>query len=152
MDVTRRDLAVFGALALGATGLLASSGVHAEGGDAAAVKDAVEGLRKALLAADKGRLEQLSAAQLSYGHSDGRVQAKAEFIDGVMTRKAVVKSIDFPELSVAVAGDAAIVRNLYVSESETDGKPNSVKIGMLAVWQKQDGSWKLLARQGFKLA
>jgi len=28
--------------------------------------------------------------------------------------------------------------------------PN-VKIGALQVWQKQDGNWKLLARQGFKL-
>ena len=35
---------------------------------------------------------------------------------------------------------------------ETDGKPTSVKIGALQVWQKQDGTWALLARQGFKLA
>jgi len=51
-----------------------------------------------------------------------------------------------------VAGDAAIVRHLYESEMETDGKPTNVKIGALQVWQKQDGNWKLLARQGFKLA
>jgi ketosteroid isomerase-like protein len=37
-------------------------------------------------------------------------------------------------------------------ESETDGKPASVRIGALQVWQKQDGSWKLLARQGYKSA
>ena len=41
---------------------------------------------------------------------------------------------------------------MYTSESETDGKPATTRIGMLLVWQKQDGSWKLLARQGFKLA
>jgi hypothetical protein len=35
---------------------------------------------------------------------------------------------------------------------ETDGKTNNVKIGALQVWQKQGGNWKLLARQGFKLA
>jgi len=69
-----------------------------------------------------------------------------------MTRKAIVKSISFPEVSVAVVGDAAIVRHLWESESETDGKPTSTKIGVLQVWQKQDGNWKLLARQGFKLA
>jgi ketosteroid isomerase-like protein len=51
-----------------------------------------------------------------------------------------------------VVGDAAIVRHLYESESETEGTPTSVKIGALQVWQKQDGTWKLLARQGFKLA
>ncbi len=123
----------------------------ADASDEAAVKDSVEALRKALLAGDKAQLETLAAAQLSYGHSSGKVQNKGEFVDGVVTRKAVVKSLDFPDLTVAVAGDAAIARHLYVSESETDGKPNSTKIGVLAVWQKQDGGWKLLARQAYKL-
>jgi ketosteroid isomerase-like protein len=152
MDVTRRSLAVAGALVFGASSLFHKTAALAASGDEAAVKQDVEALRKALLTADKAKLEQLAADQISYGHSDGRVQNKAEFINGVMTRKAVVKSIDFPELTVAVVGDAAIARHIYTSESETDGKPNSVKIGALQVWQKQGGNWKLLARQGFKLA
>jgi len=152
MHVTRRDLAAVGALALGVPGLFFSSPALAEAGDEVAVKQNVEALREALLKADKTQLERLSAEQLSYGHSDGRVQNKAEFIDGVMTRKATVKSINFPDLKIAVAGDAAIARHLYESESETDGKPNSVRIGTLQVWQKQGGNWKLLARQGYKLA
>jgi ketosteroid isomerase-like protein len=152
MHVTRRNLAVAGVLALGTSSLLRSSAAIAESSDEAAVTQSVEALRKALLEADKARLEQLAADQLSYGHSDGRVETKDKFINGVMTRKAVVKSIAFPELSVAVVGNAAIARHIYSSESETDGKPASVRIGALQVWQKQDGSWKLLARQGYKLA
>ena len=152
MHVTRRDLAVAGALALSTSTLLRSSAALAESADEAAVNRAVDALRKALLEADKARLEQLTADQVSYGHSDGKVQTKAQFIDGVIGRKAVVKSLDFPELSIAVVGDAAIARHIYSSESETNGKPASVRIGALQVWQKQDGSWKLLARQGFKLA
>jgi ketosteroid isomerase-like protein len=123
----------------------------AEAGDEAAVKGAVEALRLAILKADKAKLEALAADGISYGHSDGRVQNKAEFVAGVMTRKATVKSIDFPELKVSVTGNAAVARHLYVSESELDGKPNNVKIGALQVWHKQDGAWKLLARQGYKL-
>jgi ketosteroid isomerase-like protein len=152
MHVTRRDLAAAGALVLGASALLANNEALAESGDEAAVNQAVEALRKALLDADKARLEQLASAQLSYGHSDGRVQDKAEFIDGVMTRKMTVKSLTFPELKIAVVGDAAIARHIYLSDSETDGKPTTVRIGTLQVWQKQAGGWKLLARQGFKLA
>ena len=113
---------------------------------------AVEALRKALLEKNKAGLEQLTADQLSYGHSSGRVESKAQFVDGVMTSKAITKSIAFPELTVAVVGDTAIARHLYESESETDGKTNNVKIGALQIWQKQNGNWKLLARQGFKLA
>jgi ketosteroid isomerase-like protein len=152
MQMTRRELTVAGALGFGASSLLHRTAAHAEPADETAVSQAVEALRKALLDKDKPRLEQLTAEQLSYGHSDGRVQTKAEFIDGVMTRKALVKSLTFPDLKVGLAGNAAIARHIYASESETDGKSNSVRLGVLAVWQKQDGSWKLLARQGYKLA
>jgi hypothetical protein len=152
MEISRRRLAAAGALALGMSSLLRSDPSRAESTEDASVGQAVEALRKALLTADKGELEKLAADQLSYGHSSGKVQTKAEFVDGVMTRKATVKSLSFPELNIAVVGDAAVVRHLYVSDSETDVKPNSVKIGALQVWQKQGGNWKLLARQGFTLA
>jgi ketosteroid isomerase-like protein len=152
MPISRRDLAAAGALAFGAASLLASTPSLAEGSDEAGVTQAVEAFRKASLAQDKPKLEQLFADQLSYGHSDGRVEGKAEVINGMMNRKASVKSIDFPELKVAIIGNSAVARHLYVSESELDGKPNTTKIGVLQVWQKQDGGWKLLARQGYKLA
>src|SRR4029077_13663220 len=90
--------------------------------DEEAVKQSVEALRKAILAQDKAKLETLTAEQLSYSHSDARIEDKAKFIDGVMTRKAVIKSIDFPNLTVAIAGNNAIVRHQWVSESELDGK------------------------------
>jgi len=111
---------------------LRSSAALGESADEAAVNRAVDALRKALLEADKARL-QLTADQVSYGHSDGKVQTKAQFIDGIIGRKAVVKSLDFPELSIAVIGDAAIARHIYSSESETNGKPASVRIGALQV-------------------
>ena len=69
-----------------------------------------------------------------------------------MTSKPIIKSLTFPELTTTVVGDAAIARHLFEAEMETDGQRTGVKIGALQVWQKQDGNWKLLARQGFKLA
>jgi hypothetical protein len=38
-----------------------------------------------------------------------------------MTRKAVYESLEFPELTVSIVGNNAIVRHLWVSESELDG-------------------------------
>jgi len=152
MELSRRHLAAAGALALGASSLLQHSPALAESGDEAAVKQAIETLRKGTLEQDKTKLEAITAEQVSYGHSSGQVQNKAEFINGVMTRKGTTKSIEFPELTVAVVGNTAVARHLYVSEGELDGKPTNVKIGLLQVWQKQEGGWKLLARQGFKLA
>ena len=152
MEITRRHLAAAGTLAVGMTGLLESTSSFAESAEEAAVDKAVETLRKALLEKDRAQLEQLTAAQLSYGHSSGRVETKSQFVSGYVTSKATYKWITFPELTIAVVGDTAIARHLYEFESETDGKTANVKIGALQVWQKQNGDWKLLARQGFKLA
>ena len=152
MNVSRRDFAVASALAFGASGLLVSGSASAQAADEAAVAQNIETLRKAILEADRAKLEQVAAAQISYGHSDGRVETKEQFINGVMTRKPVVKSLNFPELKVTVVGSNAIARHIYLGESELDGKQSTTRIGALQLWQKQDGGWKLLARQGFRLA
>ena len=153
MDVTRREVMTAGAVTLGAVGagLLFSACASAQSSDEVTVADVVEVLRKGILEPDKAKLAQVTSEQLSYGHSSGRVETKEQFINGVMTRKAVVKSLAFPELKVTVVGNAAIARHIYLAESELDGKATTTRIGALQVWQKQDGGWKLLARQGFRL-
>jgi ketosteroid isomerase-like protein len=150
MTITRRHMAVAGALALGASVLLPSSPSIAQSTDAAAVAEAVADLTKAMLAADKAQLDTLVADQLSYGHSGGVIQTKAEFVDVIASKKTVYKSIVLSGQTVAVAGNAAIVRHAWASESESGGKSTLSKIGVLQVWQKQGASWKLLARQAFK--
>jgi ketosteroid isomerase-like protein len=149
MNLTRRDLAVAGVFALGATTVIGP--VMAATDNEEAVKQAVEALRNAIIAQDRTTLETLAAEQLSYSHSDAHLEDKAKFINAIMTRKAVFKSLEFPELTIAIAGNNAIVRHLWVSESELDGKVTNTKIGVLQVWQKQGSSWKLLARASFKL-
>ena len=149
MELTRRHLAAASAFALALPTLVRSA--HAEGADDAAVKKAVEELRAAVVKKDKEKLGSLTAAQLSYSHSDARLQNKAEFIDGVITRKANLKSLEWPEMTVQVVANNGIVRHLWVSESELDGKTTNTKIGVMQVWQKQDAGWKLLARASWKL-
>jgi ketosteroid isomerase-like protein len=154
MKLSRRDLAVAGALTLAATSLGAMPLVGpalAESGDEEAVKKAVADMRTAYLKQDKAALEAMTLPQLTYSHSDGRIEDKAKFIEGVMNRKATVKSLEYPDLTVAVAGDTAIVRHLWVSESELEGKTTNTKIGVMQVYKKQDGGWKLLARSSYRL-
>jgi len=149
MKLSRRHLAAIAALALGAPTLIRS--VQAQSDDQGTVKKAVEELRTAIIKQDKAKLEALTAEQLTYSHSDARLQNKAEFIDGVMTRKGTLKSLEWPDMTLQVVGDNAVVRHLWVSQSERDGKVTNTKIGVLQVWQKQDGNWKLLARASWRL-
>jgi len=152
MNVSRRDFAVAGVFALGASGLLLSgSAAAADAADEVAVAQSIETLRHGILQQDKAKLDQVAASQISYGHSDGRVETKEQFINGVMNRKQTQKSLAFPELKVFVAGNNAVARHIYLGESELDGKQTTTRIGALQVWQKQADGWKLLARQGFRL-
>ena len=46
----------------------------------------------------------------------------------------------------------AIVQHIFTSETKnTDDEPGSIRIGVMQVWQLQNGQWVLLARQGYKL-
>ncbi|HVH78252.1 MAG TPA: nuclear transport factor 2 family protein [Stellaceae bacterium] len=149
MTIDRRHLALAGAAAFSAAALLRNNAAIAA--DDPTLGQAVEQLRQAIFAADKAKLMALTSPELSYGHSSGVVQSQAEFVDGVVNRKMTVKSLEFPELKANTAGDAGVARHIWVSQSEQDGKTTDTKIGVLGVWQKQAGEWKLLARQGYKL-
>jgi ketosteroid isomerase-like protein len=121
-------------------------------GDDSALGQAVEVLRQAIFASDKATLAALTAAELSYGHSTGLMQNKAEFIDGAINRKDVATSLDFSEVTTFVAGDVGVARHRWVGDNDLDGKNVHVDIRVLLIWQKQGGEWKLLARQAFKVA
>ena len=148
MRISRRVLA--GGLAA-TTVTTMTSATPAAANDEAAVKQQLDALKAAMLGADKAKLESLLAPQLSYGHSAGKVESKTEFIDVVSSKKTVYKALDWTDISVSIAGTNAVVRHKWESTSVTDGKENNAKIGVLQVWTKADGSWKLLARQAFKV-
>jgi Domain of unknown function (DUF4440) len=109
MKLSRRRVAAGGVLAF-ATADLLSRDAEAQGGDVAAVNQAIEDLRKAMIDADKARLEDLVADQLSYGHSGGVLETKEQFIAVIVSKKTVYKSIALSEPSVAVVGNNAIAR------------------------------------------
>jgi len=117
----------------------------------AAVETQVDALTKALLAGDGAALDALTHDGLSYGHSSGVVQDKAAFIAPLASKRASFPSITLSDRSVSVVGDDAIARHVFTGESVTDGKTSPVHIGVLQVWHRDAGRWRLLARQAFKI-
>ncbi|MBR0642570.1 nuclear transport factor 2 family protein [Plastoroseomonas hellenica] len=147
MSKTRRGLALAGAGAIMAAGL---GEALAQGDEAAAVGRQVEALTQAMLAADRAKLEALSADALSYGHSAGRIETKAQFVAAIAEGRSSFRSISLSDQTVAVTGQNAIVRHIFSSELG-GATPSSVRIGVLQVWTKQGADWKLYARQAYRL-
>jgi ketosteroid isomerase-like protein len=124
----------------------------AQSKEEAAVGAAIEHLRKAMIDGDKAGLQNITADQLSYGHSSGKVEDKATFVDNIVSGKSDFVTIDLTNQTIVIAGDAAIVRHTLSATTNDSGNPGSVKLNILLVWQKQKGQWKLLARQAVKVA
>jgi ketosteroid isomerase-like protein len=151
MRMSRRSLAATAVAAVAAVAGSIPRPAAAQASDEASVAAAVDAFRQAMQANDRTRLEALCAPQLSYGHSDGHVQTREVFVADASSGKSTWKTLEFSRITNSVAGDAAVSRYTLTGEVETGDKVTPVRIDVLMVWQKQDGAWKLLARQGFKV-
>ena len=148
MNINRRQLA----LPMLAIGLLGTFPAYA-GADEDALAKNVEAFRAAQAAQDAKTLDGLCATELSYSHSDGRVEDKATFVTNATNGKSKVLSLAYQDVNIRVVGPAAIVRFHWVGEAESvpDGKKSSTNLHILMNWQKQDGQWMLLSRASTKL-
>jgi hypothetical protein len=115
-----------------------------------AVSEAVSKLSKAMIDADEKTLNELAASQLSYGHSGGSIEDKAAFIEKIVSGRSDFVTIDLQKQTISIAGDTAIVRHDLNADILDGGKAASIHLGVLLIWQKQSGKWKLLARQAIK--
>lgn len=114
------------------------------------VEQKVEALRIAMINADAKKLKELTATELNYGHSGGHVEDQAAFIEKIVSGKSDFVTIELRDQKIQITKDVAIVRHTLFATTNNDGKPGEVTIGVMLIWQKQHGDWKLLARQAFK--
>ena len=114
---------------------------------------AVNQLIKGMTDADESILESILASELVYGHSNGRVQNKSEFIAEILSGQPFVYvSIEPLEQTIQLSGDVAVVRHIMTAETKNpNGESGSLRIGNMLVWRLQSGTWKLLARQAYRL-
>ena len=131
--------------------LVLISTISAQSADEKDVAAAVESLRTAMIDANKTTLENLTAEELTYGHSSGTMEDKAAFIEVIASGKNDYKSLELSGQTIKLAGSTAIVRHKFVGEIVTNGNINAANLGVLQIWQKQKGKWKLIARQAYKL-
>jgi hypothetical protein len=120
-------------------------------GGAEGVAAAAEKLRVLMVDPDRAQLEAIISEDLSYGHSGGKIDTRTSFIADLLSGKSDFVNIDITDQTVKVSQNAAVVRHTLTANTLDSGKPGTVKINILQVWQQQGGTWKLLARQAIRL-
>ena len=93
----------------------------------------------------------MTAKDLSYGHSSGKVDTQESFIADLLSGASDFVTLNLTEQTIRmVDANTAIVRHTLTADTNDSGKPGKVALKVLGVWQKQGGAWKLIARQAVR--
>ncbi len=108
-------------------------------------------LRSALLNKDSATLAGLLSDDVTYGHSNGLLQTKAQLIRAVVSREQDYKAIDPSDMNIRLYGQSAVVTLLSKVSMVYQGKALDLTMNLLLVWIRVNNDWKLVARQSVKL-
>ncbi len=131
--------------------LAASALVAAPKSDPAVEKEILANMtayQDALIHNNAGVLGRLLAEDLTYVHSGGQFESKADVLKAVTTGKNVITKMEFSDVTVRIYGGTALVRcRVDLWHSDT----NIVHMNVLHAWNKGPRGWQLVARQATRL-
>jgi ketosteroid isomerase-like protein len=139
MNLNRRNLTLASALTIGTAimGVAGSTAANACDSD-----DLVDG--------NGAKLLEMSDDDMSFGHANGVVQTKVEFVKTVVDKTEVFNSIKLYDHSLHVVGDLGIARHTFEADLVFQGKNLQLVLNIVQTWKKQEGRWRLFLRQSFK--
>lgn len=107
---------------------------------------------KATIAGDAARLSELLTDDLLYGHNDGRVQNKTEFINAVAGNQIKYEAFDYQDTKLVETAPHVVTMTGRVHLKVSRGATR-VEFGIrfLAVWREDKGQWRLHAYQSARL-
>ena len=113
----------------------------------------VEELTKAVFETrDSVALEGLVNKYLTYAHSSGVVEDRPTMIHAAVSSPLKYKNITIERGSINIDGKTAVLRhNLRGVSVDEKGVESPLNLGILQVWKKKGGKWKIWARQAVRI-
>ncbi|HEV8504150.1 MAG TPA: nuclear transport factor 2 family protein [Chitinophagaceae bacterium] len=105
---------------------------------------------QALVNKNTASINQQTDKALSYGHSNGWVQSKADVIKDLETGKIVYNSFKEDSLTITINESMANARFIADVNATMNGNTVNTHLKVLEVWVKKGKRWLLFARQGVK--
>ena len=140
------------ALAVLGISLAVGLGTPAGAGD---VEDAVLAAHDkriaATVAGDVAAVGAMMTDDLTYTHSSGVEESKAEFLEGLKNGKYVYREIAPRRRRVRVHGDAAVVSGPCHVVIEPGGKRTEIDLYFTELYVKKGGEWRMALWQSTRL-
>jgi len=119
--------------------------------DTVALKENVRRLDAALLSKDSVELVKLLDDEVTFGHSNGWVESKADVFRDLRTGNLVYEKIETSDVRINGDNDWASVRLIVNVKGTVNTKGFEMKLHVLQVWKRVKGEWRLIARQSTKI-
>ncbi len=95
-------------------------------------------------------INQQTDKALSYGHSNGWIETKADMMKNLETGYIIYQSFSEDSISVSMNGNMASVRFIADIEATVKETAGNYHLKVLEVWTKKGNRWVLFARQALK--
>lgn len=118
---------------------------------AAAVAAAHDARIAATISADLSALGAMMTDDLTYTHSSGVTETKAEFLEALHSGKYVYRKIDAGQRRIRVHGEAAVVSGPCHLVIEPGGKRSELDLYFSELYVRQGGVWKMALWQSTRL-
>jgi len=110
----------------------------------------VKDFHLAMVSKNTVSINQQTDKALSYGHSNGWVETKADVIKNLETGYIIYEAIKEDSITVTINADMANVRFLAAITATLKGTTSNFKLRVLEVWVKKSKRWVLFARQAVR--
>jgi hypothetical protein len=110
----------------------------------------IKEFHQALVNKNTVSINQQTDKALSYGHSNGWVETKAEVIKDLETGYISYQAFKEDSITVLMNGTMANVRFVADITATMKGATNTFHLKVLEVWMKKGKRWVLFARQAVK--
>ena len=105
----------------------------------------------AMMAGDAAGLARLMSDQLRFVHSDGRVEAKADYVKNLLAGDTAYADVKTSEVeTMQIASDVVVVLGVQEMRKKLGPAWSDIKLRYLGVWRNEQGAWKLIAWQSAK--
>jgi len=115
------------------------------------VKIVMKEFHQALVKKDTATINRLTHVNLSYGHSNGLIETKAEILKNNISRYLDYNSFKEDSINIVVTGNVAYARfTADINSSRAGNPPAASHLKVMEVWIMEKKQWLLLARQAVK--